>query len=141
MDRKPIEEYMFRYLEKYYGKYRVKAYYDLETLKFPKDDSFDDLYIPCNRSQAVVKHTYIDYDLLAVCFYDKQPSVAQRAYNDIKNKYPKIDVKLECDGNDSFIYFYDKDIESVADIMKFRTSGSKIKWSRKSNLPKKGEKK
>jgi len=48
-----MDNKMFRYLLKYVGTYRVKSYYDLDTLDFPRDaygninPTFDDLYIKC----------------------------------------------------------------------------------------------
>lgn len=132
--------YMFRYLEKYTGKYRVLPYYDASLSDFPRDNtgdidsSFDDLYIPCKK--GVVKHTYYDFDKLALCIYDKRPKVAKSIFDDIYKKYPNIDISLDTDGNDSYIYFYDKDLDKVATIIKPRTSGAKIKWCDKRNLPK-----
>ena len=135
-----IIDYMYRYLEKYTGKYRVLANYDLITNNFPKDStyaidkSFDDLYIPCKK--GVIKHTYDDYDKLALCLYDKRPSVAKSIFDEITNKYSNLDIKLVSEGNDSYIYFYDKDISKIATIIKPKTSGAKIKWNDNRNLPK-----
>ena len=135
-----VIEHMFRYLEKYTGKYRVLPYYDIELENFPRnedgsiDDSFDDLYIPCRK--GIITHSYDDFDQLVFCVYDKRPSVAKSIYEDILKKYPNIDVKLVNEGNDSYIYFYDKDINKVANIVKPKTSGAKIKWDDNRNLPK-----
>lgn len=132
--------YMYRYLEKYVGKYRVLAEYDLDTKDFPRiaeggiDKSFDDLYIPCKK--GVIKHTYDDYDKLALCLYDKKPSVAKSIYSEIQKKYPTLDIELSLDGNDSYIYFYDKDINKISTIIKPKTGGAKIKWNDSKNLPK-----
>ena len=133
-------KYMYRYLEKYIGKYRVLANYDLYTNDFPRDSnnaidkSFDDLYIPCKK--GVIKHTYDDYDKLVLCLYDKRPSVAKSIFNDINNKYSNLDIELISEGNDNYIYFYDKDISKIATIVKPKISGAKIKWSDNRNLPK-----
>ena len=133
-------KYMYRYLEKYIGKYRVLANYDLYTNDFPRDSnnaidkSFDDLYIPCKK--GVIKHTYDDYDKLALCLYDKRLSVAKSIFNDINNKYSNLDIELISEGNDNYIYFYDKDISKIATIVKPKISGAKIKWSDNRNLPK-----
>lgn len=135
-----IIEYMHRYLEKYTGKYRVLADYDVDINDFPRnadgsiEESFDDLYIPCRK--GVIKHTYDDYDKLALCLYDKRPSVAKSIYDEIHKKYPSIDITLVSEGNDSYIYFYDTDINKVATIIKPKTSGAKIKWHDNRNLPK-----
>lgn len=135
-----IIEYMYRYLEKYTGKYRVLADYDVDINDFPRnaegaiEDSFDDLYIPCRK--GVIKHTYDDYDKLALCLYDKRASVAKSIYEEIHKKYPSIDITLVSEGNDNYIYFYDTDINKIATIIKPKTSGAKIKWSDNRNLPK-----
>lgn len=132
--------YMYRYLEKYTGKYRVLANYDVNTNDFPRDsnntidESFDDLYIPCKK--GIIKHTYDDYDKLALCLYDKRPSVAKSIFDDINNKYSNLDIELISEGNDNYIYFYDKDISKIATIVKPKTSGAKIKWNDNRNLPK-----
>lgn len=133
-------DHMYRYLEKYTGKYRVLANYDLSINDFPRnsegsiDESFDDLYIPCKK--GVIKHTYDDYDKLALCLYDKRASVAKSIYDEIHKKYPSIDITLISEGNDSYIYFYDTDINKIATIIKPKTSGAKIKWHDNRNLPK-----
>ena len=43
---KTTNDYMFRYLEKYIGTYRVLAEIDKDSGEFPNDDSFEDFYIP-----------------------------------------------------------------------------------------------
>ena len=135
-----VLDYMNRYLEKYVGKYRVLAHYDIDTQDFPRDESgeidstFDDLYIPCKK--GIITHTYDDFDNLVFCVYDKRPSVVKSIYEEINKKYPDIDIQLIINGNDGYIYFYDKDINKIASIVKPKTSGAKIKWSDNRNLPK-----
>lgn len=146
--KRPVEEYMYRYLEKYQGKYRVMSEYDLQTLDWPRnekgkiDESFEDLYIPCKK--GVIKHCYDDYDLLVLCFYDKNESVAGGIYKELKEKFKDIYLKYEKDNRDQFIYFYGKDLDTIAKVIKPRTSGKSIKWKAKSNMklfkPKKGKK-
>ncbi|MBQ6632250.1 MAG: hypothetical protein IJH55_09185, partial [Romboutsia sp.] len=120
--------------------YRVLAHYDVDTQDFPRnevgeiDATFDDLYIPCRK--GVITHTYDDFDQLVLCVYDKRPSVTKSIYEEIIKKYPDIDVQLVLSGNDGYIYFYDKDINKIASIVKPKTSGAKIKWSDNRNLPK-----
>ena len=132
-------DYMYRYIVKFVGTYRVKAELDSDTQDFPRDDkgqidaSFEDLYIPCSR--GVIKHTYMGNDILAVCFYDKA-TTAKNVYKELKNKYPKLDVELDIDGVDGFIYFNAEDIKKVATIIKPRTSGAKIDPFSNKNLPK-----
>lgn len=139
-DNSNIVDYMYRYIEKYTGKYRILPYYDIELEDFPRDlngsidESFDDLYIPCKK--GIITHTYDDFDKLAICFYDKRPSVAKGIYDEICNKYKDINISIELIGNDSYIYFYDCDINKIASIVKPKTSGAKIKWNDNRNLPK-----
>lgn len=146
---KDVLSYMYRYLEKYTGTYRVLAEYDKDSGDFPRDengsidDSFEDLYIPCRK--GVIKHTYKDFDILAICFYDKA-STAKNIYTELKDKYPKLDIELDLEwkddkgkkvtNNDGYIYFNAKDIKKIATIVKPRTSGASIKWNSTKNLPK-----
>ncbi len=131
---------MFRYLEKYTGKYRVLGCLDLRTNDFPRDESgnidasFDDLYIPCSRGKSVIKHTYED-DILMVCFYDKA-NTAKNVYQELKDKYKNLDITLEIIGIDGLIYFHADDIKKIATIVKPKTSGASIKWNSNRNLPK-----
>ena len=117
-------DYMFKYLEKFVGKYRVMAYIDEDTNKFPVDDSYEDFYIPCNRG-CEIKHTYLGDDILALCFYDK--------YSTAKNISKKLDdLKIEHEDDitdtslDAHIYFNAKDIDKVAKFVKAKTSGKQI---------------
>lgn len=139
---------MYRYLEKFTGTYRVLPDCDLND-GFPRDEhgnieeSFEDLYIPCRK--GVIKHTYKDFDILAICFYDKA-STAKNVYTELKNKYPKLDIELDLEwkdskgkkvtNNDGYIYFNAEDIKKIATIIKPKTSGASIKWSSNKNLPK-----
>lgn len=131
--------YMYRYLLKYVGTYRVKAEIDYFKNDFPRndagqiDESFDDLYIPC--AKGVIKHTYLGNDILVVCFYDKI-GTANNVYKELLNKYPKLDIEFENDGCDGFIYFDSHDINKIATIIKPRTSGAKINPFSNTNLPK-----
>lgn len=131
---------MFRFLEKYTGTYRVLGHLDLSTNDFPRDEkgnidsSYDDLYIPCSRGKSVIKHTYED-NKLVVFFYNKC-STARNVYNELKNKYKKIDIQFEDAGEDGLIYFDANDIKKIATIVKPRTSGASIKWNSSRNLPK-----
>lgn len=131
--------YMYRYLLKYVGTYRVRAVYDAEKEDFPKtstggiDPSFEDLYIDC--AKGIIKHTYKGNDILVLCFYEKI-GTTNNVYKEIKEKYPKLDIELELCGSDGFIYFNAKDIKKIATIVKPRTSGAKIDPFSNKNLPK-----
>lgn len=131
---------MFRYLEKYTGKYRVLGCLDLGTNDFPRDEngnidsSYDDLYIPCSRGKSVIKHTY-NNDILMICFYDKA-STAKNVFEELKNKYKNLNITLEIIGIDGIIYFHADDIKKIATVVKPKTSGASIKWNSTRNLPK-----
>lgn len=131
--------YMYRYLLKYVGTYRVRAVYDIEKEDFPRtktggiDPTFEDLYINCTR--GVIKHTYKGNDILVLCFYEKV-GTTNNVYKEIKEKYPKLDIEKEFCGSDGFIYFHAKDIKKIATIVKPKTSGAKIDPFSNKNLPK-----
>lgn len=134
------KNYMYRYLEKYTGKYRVLGEIDKSINDFPRDidgnidKSYEDLFIPCSRGKCVIKHTY-EKDILVICFYDKV-NTARNVYEELKNKYSNIYLKLELIGIDGLIYFNANDISKIATIIKPRTSGASIKWWSSRNLPK-----
>ena len=131
--------YMYRYLLKYVGTYRVRAIYDIEKEDFPRtktggiDPTFEDLYIDC--SKGIIKHTYKGNDILVLCFYEKVKT-ANNIFKEIKEKYNKIDIEKEVCGNDAFIYFHADDIKKIATIVKPKTSGAKIDPFSTKNLPK-----
>ena len=131
--------YMYRYLLKYVGTYRVRAVYDVEKEDFPRnntggiDPTFEDLYINCSR--GIIKHTYKGNDILVLCFYEKV-GTTNNVYKEIREKYPKLDIEKEFCGSDVFIYFHAKDIKKIATIVKPKTSGAKIDPFSNKNLPK-----
>lgn len=119
-------DYMYRYLLKYVGKYRVEA----EIIDdFPRnkegeiEESFDDLFIPC--TYGVIKHTYAGNDILCVCMYDRQ-SMGIKIEKRIKEAFPQIEIECEAACNDYYIYFNANDIEKIATIIKPRTKGKNI---------------
>lgn len=144
-----VLEYMFRYLEKFTGQYRVLPEFvdDLPRNEEGEiDESFEDLYIPCRK--GVIKHTYKGPDILALCFYDKAVA-AKNTYKEIKDKYPDLDIELdlmkldtygkkpkEFMSSDGYIYFNANDIKKIATIVKPKTSGASIRWDDPKNLPK-----
>jgi len=129
---------MFRYLEKYVGKYRVLPHLDIQTHDFPRDEkgkideSFEDLYIPCG-SKIEIRHTY-EPNILAFVIEDKATSVADNNIKKIHAKYPEVTLTLDRVGRDAFVYFKADDIDKVAEVLKARTSGARIKWQSKRNL-------
>lgn len=128
---------MFRYLEKYTGKYRVKSDYDLGTEDFPREDNgaiieeFDELFIPTKK--GIIKHTYRDNIL---CLYTDKLGQGRNVYREILAKYPKIEIEYEEIGQDVLIYFKDEDMSKIAKIVTPIISGAKIPWYSIKNLPK-----
>lgn len=132
---------MFRYLNKYVGKYRVLPRYDLSTMDFPRDEngnldeSFDDLYIPCRRGE--IRHSYRDtrgYEVL--CWYTDSATQGKNVYNELsKDKDLWLEVD-DIDQFDYFIYFNANDIEKIAAVVEPKTSGAKITPFSSRNLPK-----
>lgn len=133
-------EDMFRYLEKYTGKYRVLPLLDLETNDFPRDgdgeidEDYDDLYIPC-KGGIQIRHTYIK-DTLAIFILDKADSAATKIIDKIHEKYSNVNLDLNRVGRDAFIYFSVNDMDKIAEVLGARTSGARIKWYAKSNIKK-----
>jgi len=133
-------EDMFRYLEKYTGKYRVLPLLDLETNDFPRDENgeidedYDDLYIPF-KGGIQIRHTYIK-DTLAIFILDKADSAATKIIDKIHEKYFDVNLDLDRVGRDAFIYFSINDMDKVAEVLGARTSGARIKWYAKSNIKK-----
>ena len=127
-------DYMFRYLEKYVGKYRVLADVDLETNKFPDSSSFEDFYIPCNRG-CVIKHTYVGNDILSLCFYNSI-GLAKNVSKELSKLNIEHQDEISDDCVDAIILFNAKDIEKVAKVVKPKTNGKDIHPLSSRNLTK-----
>ena len=116
----------FRYLEKYVGKYCVRAELDPDTDDFPRDsngkiyESFEDLYIPC--AKGIIKHTY-ENDLLALYILEKPKTgeSVKKRFND-----ENIWYRDESFGVDTLLFFHESDLKKVAKIVKPRTKGKGI---------------
>ena len=131
----------FRYLEKFTGKYRVKPFLDIEVNDFPRDENgkidstYEDLYIPC-RSKMYIVHTYrADYELgLWILNASGLANNVEKSISEVCKDYLRETV-----GVDNLIYFHEKDLDSIAPIVKASTYGAGIKWNSKRNI-KKGKK-
>lgn len=116
----------FRYLEKYVGKYCVRAELDPITNDIPKDtngkifDSFEDLYIPC--SKGIIKHTY-ENNLLALYILEKPATGSS-----VKKKFDEYGLwyRDESFGEDTLLFFNESDLNKVAKIVKPKTKGKNI---------------
>jgi len=132
---------MFRYLEKYVGKYRVLAPYDTGTEDFPRDESgsidesFDDMYIPCSKGE--IRGTAFNDDRELLAWYTTSGQQGRNVFKEVKEKYPKIAlIEDDCGSYDYYFYFEAKDINKIATVVKPRTNGAKIKPFSDKNLPK-----
>lgn len=131
---------MFRYLEKYVGKYRVLPELDLDTNDVPRDEkgsidpTYDDLYIPCRK--GYIKNSAEDYYL---CWFGDTLSLGRRVKKDFE--IAKIPIyKYEETDIDVLIWFDIKYINKVASIVKPKTNGKNIKPFSKRNFKKEKEK-
>lgn len=138
MNEEGINNPMFRYLEKYVGKYRVLAPYDVEKNDFPRnhdgeiEHTFDDLYIPCSRGKSVIKHTY-DNNILM--WYTESIGTGRRVKDELEHKRNKIDFTYEETESESMIFFNAKDIEEIDKLVQIKTSGKNIEPYSDKNLP------
>ena len=130
---------MFRYLEKYVGKYCVKAHYDYQKEDFPRDNdgnidsTFDELYIPCNRGKGEIRHTYRN-GILA--YITEKGSTGKSIIKELSSK--KSTPEFEYDDNydgDCIIYFNANDIDYFAKVFGAKTVGKHIKPYDSKNLP------
>lgn len=132
--------YMYRYLLKYVGTYRVRAYFDEITEDFPRnetggiDDSFEDFYIKCSRN-ATIRSTYKGNDILCI-YFENRAHVARNVFEELITKYKNIDIELDDSSSDGIIYFHAEDIKKIATIVVPRTAGCKIHPLSVKNLPK-----
>lgn len=130
---------MFRYLEKYVGTYRVLTEYDHVANDFPRDkkgsidESFDELYIPCNK--GIIKHSYKKCYLV---WYTNKVNTGRSVYKKFQNA--GIDVaEYEETSADVLIWFNESYMKKVAAIVKPKTTGKGIKPFSKRNIESKGK--
>lgn len=149
-----------RYLEKYKGTYRVKAFHDLRKNDYPRvlkdgrmviDPSFDDIYIPC-KSNIYIMH-YQGSVLFCIIpsigkghniiksIYDKRYGLDTSngiSYDDLYSKLinDNIVLKIEETDKEIIIYFNDNMMNYFEDIFKPRTSGKNISVFSTKNLEK-----
>lgn len=132
-------DYMYRYLERYVGKYRVVAEYDIGKNKFPNDKTFEDYYIPCSEG-CVIKHTYEGNDILALFFYEDK-SLARKTATKLRREKIKFKHDFKNDILDAIILFHSSDINKVAKIVGAETKGKNTSPTSIRNLPKEIKKK
>ena len=127
-------DYMFRYLERYVGTYRVLAEHDQVTGEIPDDDEFEDFYIPCSR-KSVIKHTYVGDDILQLYFHCGA-NTAKNVYAELKQLGVDCELEVE-DCIDGIILFNASDLDKVAKVVKPRTTGKNKHPLGELNTPKK----
>lgn len=155
---------MAQYLNKYVGTYRVKAHYDIALNDYPRDDlgnidrSFDDLYIDCSIGNQI--YHYGGQTLVAyIPSVGRGHNILKKLYQIHINE----DVgKFETTNENSSTFDYDsmyaklienkviisiietsqeiefkfktKQLEPIAELLKAKTSGSKIRPLSEKNL-------
>lgn len=148
---------------KYKGKYRVLADYDLDTNDFPRDDSgnidpdFNDFYIP-GKKGVQIRHSYRDilgcYALgtsaklgnnILKQIYTKEFNKEPTEYKSTDKTMTRIEIELikasiiiEVTHYDDGILFTfnSKHLDDWANIFKLKTSGANISPLSSKNLPK-----
>lgn len=131
---------MANYLLKYKGKYRILPELDQNTNDFPRneDGSIEDIdiYIACQYGNKIFSYGSIN-NKKDVWLQAYIPSIG-RGHNIVKalNKQKiEYDNYVETDEEVEFI-FKAKDIDTVAELMKVKTSGASISPFSNKNLPK-----
>lgn len=125
---------MANYLMRYKGKYRLLCELDQNTNDFPRDDNGNiediDMYISCQYGNRI--YNYGHGKLIAYV-----PSLG-RGHNIIKTLKEKDVEYFDLIETDEEVEFKFKaaDIETVAELMKARTSGASISPFSSKNLPK-----
>lgn len=129
------------YLMKYKGQYRILPMLDQETNDFPRnpageiDETYEDLYVSCQYGNKIF-----------VWGHDTNGRVLLQAYipSLIRGRHIKKSLDEQSvpytnyfETDDEVIFrFKPKDIGSVADLLKVKTSGANISPFSKRNLPK-----
>ena len=126
-----MSDYLYK---KFYGKYRILAHLDLNTMDWPRDKNgnleTDDFYIPC-KNGAMIYH--YGYNILEV--YIPSTIKGHKLLKMCKEEGIETFNLLEGDGEITF-RFKAKDIEFIADYLKAKTFGKDIRPFSTKNLPK-----
>lgn len=149
-----------RYLQKYKGTYRVKAFYDMSTNDYPRvlknntyiiDPTFDDLYIPCKGGSYIIHHSgsilFVvvpsigkGHNIIKAIFEDKYGDNTSTgiAYKDLYKTLidEQVLTKVEETDKELLIYFPDKNMKILAKYFKPQTNGANISIFSTKNLPK-----
>ena len=131
---------MANYLMKYKGIYRIMPELDVETNDFIRNENDDiedaDIYIACQHGCRISTYGHLD-GKKAVWLSAYIPSIGRgrNVVKAVKEQGVNIEQYEETDEEVQFI-FLAKDIESVAKIMKARTSGASISPFSTKNLGK-----
>lgn len=128
------------YLLKYKGKYRILPVIDLETNDFPRDSNGnieDDLeiYITCQNGNRIEYYGLNESRRAILLAYI--PSLGRG--RNIKKALDKqgIDILYYDESDEEALFHFNAaDIETVATLMKAKTSGANISPYSKKNLPK-----
>ena len=134
-----MDNKMYRYLERFVGRYRVLAKYDLKTNDFPRnksgeiEESFEDLYIPCTKGNGEIRHTY-ETDMLA--FYTEKQTTAKSIVKQLQSRKSCPEYIYDDHYSDeAMIYFNAKDMDFFAKVFGAKTVGKNIPPFSRKNLP------
>ncbi len=126
-----MSDYLYK---KFYGKYRIMAHLDLNTMDFPRDDKgkieTDDFYIPC-KNGAMIQH--YGRDILTA--YIPSAIKGNKLLKMCKEEGIEVSHVIEGDGEISF-RFKAKYIDFIADYLKAKTMGKDVRPFSIKNLPK-----
>ena len=124
-------------MDKYIGKYRVKAPID-NGGNFTSNK--DDTYVECVNNCQIYR--YNDDILALYCPGNRFANKLRKLLSEFLTKDCKLEIERNLNGRNSLegeqtFYFFEKYIDEVAKIVKARTSGARIKPQSKKNLRKK----
>lgn len=102
------------------GTYQVLAERDLETGKIPKDESFDDFYIPCKNGRILETSNSKVY-----CYYVNKLTTGRAMIRRLEKRGVEIVASEETDA-EVLIYFYKDQMKVAAKVLKASIEDKKI---------------
>lgn len=130
------------YLMKYKGKYRILPELDYETNDFPRDyngniaESYSDIYIACRNNNKIYEYGHMKGNSKTVWLVAYIPSIGRG--RNIKRELDSQGFEyIDYYENDEEVEFKfkSKDIDTIATLLKAKTSGANISPFSPRNLP------
>lgn len=130
------------YLVKYKGKYRILPELDYETNDFPRDsngniaESYDDIYIACRYGNKIYTYGHMNGNSKTMWLVAYIPSIGRgrNIKKELDNQCFEYIDYYESDEEVEF-KFKSKDIDTIAALLKAKTSGANISPFSPRNLP------